>query len=68
MQRYPVIILFLICIVGCAGADPISITEFCPDPYLHDDTDEYLWYQVTVHWMELPSLMGRAGFGFHLVP
>jgi phosphatidylserine/phosphatidylglycerophosphate/cardiolipin synthase-like enzyme len=34
------LILCLVC-VGYAGA-AVQIVEFCPDPYLHDDEDEYL--------------------------
>ena len=32
--------LFFLSVPG--GAAPVMITEFCPNPYLHDDTDEYL--------------------------
>ena len=42
MRWLPVLMLLLLGIVCAAGADPVRITEFCPDPYLHDDTDEYL--------------------------
>jgi len=34
------LILCLVC-VAHAGAT-VQIVEFCPDPYLHDDTDEYI--------------------------
>jgi len=36
-------ILFIICLfcVAYAGA-VVQVTEFCPDPYLYDDIDEYL--------------------------
>jgi cardiolipin synthase A/B len=33
-------VLCLVCVVHAGAA--IQIVEFCPDPYLHDDTDEYL--------------------------
>ena len=64
MQRYPVLILVLICMVGCAGAGPIRITEFCPDPYLHDDTDEYLVLsgQGTLDGITVSD--GKSGFRF----
>ena len=64
MQQYPVIILFLICIVGCAGADPISITEFCPNPYLHDDTDEYLVLSGHGSLDGITVSDGKSGFRF----
>ncbi len=40
MRGIILIILFLVCL-GHAGAT-VQIVEFCPDPYLQDDTDEYL--------------------------
>jgi cardiolipin synthase A/B len=40
MYRPVALVLFLFLIVH-AGAT-VQITEFCPDPYLHDDADEYL--------------------------
>ena len=35
------LILCLVCVVVHASA-AVQIVEFCPDPYLHDDADEYL--------------------------
>ncbi len=66
MQRYPVLILFVICIIGCAGADPLSITEFCPDPYLHDDTDEYLVLSGHGSLDGITVSDGKSGFRFPL--
>ena len=40
MRRILLLILCLVCVVH-AGAT-VQIVEFCPDPYLHDDADEYL--------------------------
>jgi len=40
MRRILLLILCLVCVVH-AGA-MVQIVEFCPDPYLHDDADEYL--------------------------
>lgn len=34
------LILCLVCVVHAGAA--VQIVEFCPDPYLHDDLDEYL--------------------------
>jgi len=42
MRWLPLLFTILISITSVAGADPVSITEFCPDPYLRDDPDEYL--------------------------
>lgn len=40
MRRIAAIILLFCLIAGCAGA--VQIVEFCPDPYLPGDLDEYL--------------------------
>lgn len=34
-----VLLLFCFCIVSCSA---VQIVEFCPDPYLADDLDEYV--------------------------
>lgn len=34
------LLLFLRWVVHAGAA--VQIVEFCPDPYLHDDADEYL--------------------------
>ena len=34
------LVLCLVCVVHTGAA--VQIVEFCPDPYLHDDADEYL--------------------------
>jgi len=40
MRRILSLILCLVCLVHAGAA--VQIVEFCPDPYLHDDMDEYL--------------------------
>jgi phosphatidylserine/phosphatidylglycerophosphate/cardiolipin synthase-like enzyme len=51
--------------VGSAGATAtISITEFCPDPYLHDDTDEYLILSGQGSLDGIAVSDGKSGFRF----
>lgn len=64
MRRYLVLILFMISVVGMAGAEPISITEFCPDPYLDDDTDEYLVLSGHGSLDGITVSDGKSGFRF----
>jgi cardiolipin synthase A/B len=40
MRRIIPLIIFLVYVVHVGGA--VQIVEFCPDPYMHDDADEYL--------------------------
>lgn len=40
MRRIAAAVLLLCLLAGCAGA--VQIVEFCPDPYLSGDLDEYL--------------------------
>lgn len=42
MRRILVFILLLSGILHAGATTGILITEFCPDPYLHDDVDEYI--------------------------
>lgn len=45
MRRIAAVALLLCLIAGCAGA--VQIVEFCPDPYLPGDLDEYLVLEGT---------------------
>ncbi|MDN7013679.1 phospholipase [Methanoculleus sp. FWC-SCC3] len=45
MRRIAAVILFLCLLAGTAGG--IQIVEFCPDPYLSGDPDEYLVIEGT---------------------
>jgi len=40
MRNIIPLIFCLVCVVHAGAA--VQIVEFCPDPYLHDDADEYL--------------------------
>ena len=40
MRRIPALIFCLVWVMHAGAA--VQIVEFCPDPYLHDDADEYL--------------------------
>jgi cardiolipin synthase A/B len=40
MRRIPALIFCMVCVMHAGAA--VQIVEFCPDPYLHDDADEYL--------------------------
>jgi cardiolipin synthase len=37
-----IVILMLVLLSGVNACAAVMITEFCPDPYLHDDADEYI--------------------------
>ncbi|MEI7856278.1 MAG: phospholipase D-like domain-containing protein [Methanomicrobiales archaeon] len=55
--------LMLIAGMGYAGTT-IRITEFCPDPYLHDDMDEYLVLSGNGSLDGITVSDGRGGFRF----
>jgi phosphatidylserine/phosphatidylglycerophosphate/cardiolipin synthase-like enzyme len=62
MMRRTVTALFLLwCIVGCSVA---RITEFCPDPYLPDDADEYLVISGDGYLDGITVSDGKGGFRF----
>ncbi len=42
MRRIATLILLLICIMHAGAGTGFLINEFCPDPYLRDDADEYI--------------------------
>ena len=58
-----IISLLLIAGIGHAGT-AVMITEFCPDPYLHDDMDEYLVLSGNGSLDGLTVSDGRGGFRF----
>lgn len=62
MRRFPGSILFLCCLV-CAGS-AVMITEFCPDPYLHDDADEYIVLSGHEPLEGVTISDGNSGFRF----
>ncbi len=66
MRRLPLIIVFLfltLAVHACAAA-PVRITEFCPDPYLHDDADEYIVLSGYGPLDGIAVTNGKSGFRF----
>lgn len=65
MRRFCLFIVFLLLIAGVvhAGTD-VRITEFCPDPYLYNDMDEYLVLSGTGSLDGITVSDGRGGFRF----
>ncbi len=64
MRRIYGLILFLVVCIGTAS--PVMITEFCPDPYLHDDMDEYIVLSGSGVLDGYSVSDGRGGFRFPL--
>ncbi|MGD0081053.1 MAG: phospholipase D-like domain-containing protein [Methanoregula sp.] len=58
----PVLILFCLCVTHAGAA--VRIAEFCPDPYLHDDADEYIVLSGTGALDGITVSDGRGGFRF----
>ncbi len=64
MRRLLVLIVLLV-FIGHAGATtPVRITEFCPDPYLHDDADEYIVLSGDGPLDGITVSDGKGGFRF----
>ena len=67
MRRFCLLILSLLLIACTVQAGTfVRITEFCPDPYLHDDMDEYLVLSGTGPLDGITVSDGRGGFRFPL--
>jgi cardiolipin synthase A/B len=62
MRRVAIFILFLLASVGIGSA--VMITEFCPDPYLHDDADEYIVLSGNGSLDGIIVSDGKGGFRF----
>ncbi|MDD1696081.1 MAG: phospholipase D-like domain-containing protein, partial [Methanoregula sp.] len=62
MRWLPMIILSL-CLVMHAGA-AIQIVEFCPDPYLYDDADEFIILSGNGELDGITISDGKSGFRF----
>ena len=62
MRRLFGILLFLMVCVGTGAS--VLITEFCPDPYLHDDADEYIVLSGNGLLDGIVISDGRGGFRF----
>ncbi|MDO8871446.1 MAG: phospholipase D-like domain-containing protein [Methanoregula sp.] len=65
MRRFCLFIVSLLLIAGVvhAGTD-VRITEFCPDPYLYNDMDEYLVLSGNGSLDGITVSDGRGGFRF----
>jgi phosphatidylserine/phosphatidylglycerophosphate/cardiolipin synthase-like enzyme len=50
--------------VHAGAAAPVRITEFCPDPYLHDDADEYIVLSGDGPLDGIAVTDGNGGFRF----
>jgi cardiolipin synthase len=65
MRQFCLFIISLLLIVGVVHAGTaVRITEFCPDPYLHDDMDEYLVLSGNGLLDGITVSDGRGGFRF----
>jgi len=65
MRRFCLLIISLLLIAGMVQASTsVRITEFCPDPYLHDDMDEYLVLSGNGSLDGITVSDGRGGFRF----
>ena len=65
MRRFYLFIVFLLLIAGLVhAATDVRITEFCPDPYLYNDMDEYLVLSGTGSLDGITVSDGRGGFRF----
>ncbi|MDO9325176.1 MAG: phospholipase D-like domain-containing protein [Methanoregula sp.] len=65
MRRFCLLIVLLLLIAGMGYAGTtIRITEFSPDPYLHDDMDEYLVLSGNGSLDGITVSDGRGGFRF----
>ena len=62
MRRIFVLIILMICTMH--AADAVRIVEFCPDPYLHDDSDEYLVIAGNGSLDGIAISDGEGGFRF----
>ena len=57
------VLILLLCCIGYAGAS-VRITGFCPDPYLHDDADEYIVLSGNGPLDTISITDGKGGFRF----
>ncbi len=62
MRCLPVLILFCLCVTHAGAA--VRIAEFCPDPYLHDDADEYIVLSGIGALDGITVSNGNGGFRF----
>jgi cardiolipin synthase A/B len=58
------LMLILILVLGISTGTAVMITEFCPDPYLHDDADEYIVLSGNGSLDGITVSDGKGGFRF----
>ena len=61
MRRTVAARILLVCVVQCGA---VRIIEFYPDPYLHDDANEYLVLSGTESLDGITVSDGEGGFRF----
>jgi cardiolipin synthase len=61
MRRAILVLVLLFCVAPCVA---VQIIEFCPDPYLHDDADEYLVLSGSGSLDGITVSDGEGGFRF----
>jgi cardiolipin synthase A/B len=67
MRRFFLCFVLFLIIAGVVQANTaVRITEFCPDPYLHDDMDEYVMLSGNGLLDGITISDGRGGFRFPL--
>ena len=64
MRPHLVVLLLSVLVLHAGAAAPIQITEFCPDPYLHDDADEYIVLSGSGILEGITIADDRSGFRF----
>ena len=58
-------LMFILLLLLCVSVEAtVLITEFCPDPYLHDDADEYIVLSGNGSLDGITISGGRGGFRF----
>ncbi len=59
------ILVFIVILTCCSGTGAeVLLTEFCPDPYLHDDADEYIVLSGDGSLDGIAISDGKGGFSF----
>ncbi len=61
MRLLPILVFLCLAVVQCGA---VQIVEFCPDPFLHDDEDEYLVLAGSGSLDSITVSDDRGGFRF----
>jgi phosphatidylserine/phosphatidylglycerophosphate/cardiolipin synthase-like enzyme len=64
MRQILLAIVLLIVVFPAGAYGQVLITEFCPDPYLHDDADEYIVLSGEGSLNGITLSNGKGGFRF----